>query len=56
MEIKGTGFNNKGKRNATAARNGNGCPPKKSRNSKYEEVNVVKQFFLYLISAFTTAN
>ena len=47
-------FNNKGKRNAPAARNGNGRPPKKSRNSRYEEVNVVKQKEFYLIFALTT--
>jgi len=35
-------FNSKGKRNAHATRNGNGRPPKKSINSRYEKVNVVK--------------
>jgi len=50
-------FNNKGKRNAPTARNGNGHPPKKSRNSRYEEVNVVeKQKEFYLISALTIAS
>eukprot|EP00253_Pinus_taeda_P010706 PITA_10706 len=57
-------FNNKGKRNAPAACNGNGRPPKKLRNSKYEEVNVVKQEEVnvvkqkefYLISSLTTTS
>eukprot|EP00253_Pinus_taeda_P002593 PITA_02593 len=50
-------FNNKAKRNAPIARNGNGRPPKKSRNSKYEEGNVVeKKKEFYLISALTTAS
>eukprot|EP00253_Pinus_taeda_P016183 PITA_16183 len=49
-------FNNKGKRNAPAARNGGGCPPKKSRNSRYDEVNVAKQNEFYLISALSTAS
>ena len=39
MAIKGTtGSTTKEKAHAT--RNGNGHPPKKSRNSSYEEVNV----------------
>lgn len=50
-------FNNRGKRNAPAARNGNGRPPKKLRKSRYEEVNVdVKQKEFYLISALPTAS
>jgi len=48
-------FNNKGKRNAPVARNGGGRPPKKSRNSRYDEVNVVKRNEFYLISALSTA-
>ena len=51
-----TRFNNKGKRNAAAAQNGNGRPPKKSRNSRYDEVNVAKQNEFYLISALSTAS
>eukprot|EP00253_Pinus_taeda_P002314 PITA_02314 len=50
-------FNNKGKRNAPAARYGNGCPPKRPRNSRYEETNVVdKKKEFYLIFALTTAS
>ncbi len=47
-------FSDKGKQNAPIARNGNGRPPKKSRNSKYKEVNVVeKQKEFYLIFPLT---
>ena len=50
-------FNNKGKRNALAARYGNGRLPKRSRNSRYEETNVVdKKKEFYLISALTIAS
>ena len=50
-------FNHKGKRNAPAAQNGNGRPPKKSRNFKYEEVNVgEKQKEFYLSSSLTTTS
>lgn len=43
-------FNNKGKRNAPVARNGNGRPPNWSRNARYDEINVVKkQDDFYLI-------
>eukprot|EP00253_Pinus_taeda_P004242 PITA_04242 len=48
--------NNKGKRNALVARNGGGHPPKKLRNSRYDEVNVAKQNEFYLISALSTAS
>jgi len=34
-------FNNKGKRNALATQHGNGRLPKRSRNSRYDESNVV---------------
>ena len=46
-DFKGNGnqrnktFNNKGKRNALVAQYGNGRPPKRSTNSKYEDINVV---------------
>eukprot|EP00253_Pinus_taeda_P002492 PITA_02492 len=50
-------FNNKGKRNATDARYGNDRPPKRKRNSRYEESNVVeKQKEFYLISALSIAS
>lgn len=50
-------FNTKGKRNAPAARNGNGRPPEKSINSRYEEFNVgEKENKFYLISSLTTTS
>eukprot|EP00253_Pinus_taeda_P007311 PITA_07311 len=49
-------FNNKGKRSAPTARNGNGQPPKRIRNTRYDESNVVeKQNEFYLISTLSTA-
>eukprot|EP00253_Pinus_taeda_P002055 PITA_02055 len=49
-------FNNKGKRNALVARNGNGRLPKRTRNSRYDGSNIVeKQDEFYLISALSTA-
>jgi len=49
--------NNKGKRNALVARERNSQPPKKTRNAKYNESNVVeKQDEFYLISALSTAS
>ena len=35
-------FNNKGKRNAPPTQYGNGRPPKRSGNSRYDEFNVVE--------------
>ena len=47
----------KGKRNAPTTRYGNDRPTKKSRNSRYEETNVVdKKKEFYLISALTIAS
>jgi len=51
-------FNNRGKRNAPAPQQGNGRPPKRSRNTRYDESNVVhnKQKEFYLISTLSTAS
>jgi len=47
-----------GKKNALASHQGNGRPPKRSRNTRYDEYNVVdnKQKKLYLISSLSTAS
>ena len=47
-----------GKRKAPSGRNGNGQPFKRSRNSRYEESNVVdnKRNAFILISALSTAS
>eukprot|EP00253_Pinus_taeda_P014678 PITA_14678 len=51
-------FNNRGRRNAPTPHQGNGLPPKRSRNTKYDESNVVdnKQKEFYLIFAPSTAS
>eukprot|EP00253_Pinus_taeda_P005051 PITA_05051 len=51
-------FNNQWKWNALAPRQGNGRPPKRSRNIKYDESNVVdnKQKELYLIFSLSTTS
>ena len=51
-------FNNKGKRNVSATQLGNDQPFKRTRNSRYDESNVVnyKQKEFYLISSLSTAS
>ena len=42
-------FNNKGKINAFATRYGNGRPPKRTKNSRYEETNVVEKKMNFIL-------